>query len=196
MYNTMNYEQFKDKYPHWFTENGEYINGSLENQIQRIKELILDEVNHQLIGNKYKVDIDSLRIELLELQGMSQLNISKLKKLEEISNYDTSSNVNSLVLNGNNIWLDRDLRVSLERAILKEKEAGQSTTTLWYKGQCFQLKIEQALQMLSELELYALKCYNVTQQHLVNISNLTSIKEVEEYNYKENYPEKLNFDSK
>lgn len=40
-------------------------------------------------------------------------------------------------------------------------------------------------------ELYALECYNVTASHKANIEQLTTIEEVEAYDYTIGYPEKL-----
>lgn len=47
--------------------------------------------------------------------------------------------------------------------------------------------------MLSALELYALKCYNKTAEHKVNIENMTSVEDIVNYNFTEGYPDKLNF---
>ena len=55
----------------------------------------------------------------------------------------------------------------------------------------YDLPIAAAQQMLSDLELYALACYNVTQQHLAAVDKLSDVGTVEKYNYKTGYPEKL-----
>jgi hypothetical protein len=41
------------------------------------------------------------------------------------------------------------------------------------------------------LEIYALDCFNKTAEHKKNIEELTSVKEVAEYDYTVGYPEKL-----
>ena len=48
--------------------------------------------------------------------------------------------------------------------------------------------------MLSALEVYALQCYNVTEEHKAAVNALTTIEEVDAYDYKTGYPEKLSFD--
>ena len=46
---------------------------------------------------------------------------------------------------------------------------------------------------VQELEVYAKKCYNTTEEHKVNVSNLQSVDEVNNYDYKSGYPDKLIF---
>ena len=53
---------------------------------------------------------------------------------------------------------------------------------------------EKLLQMLSALEVYAIDCYNKTTDHIYNVNNLTTIEDVENYNYKDGYPHYLIFD--
>jgi hypothetical protein len=48
--------------------------------------------------------------------------------------------------------------------------------------------------MLSALEVYAIDCYNKTTDHIFNVNNLTTIEEIENYDYRLGYPEKLIFE--
>jgi hypothetical protein len=47
--------------------------------------------------------------------------------------------------------------------------------------------------MLLALEIYAGDAKNITEYHKSMVKNLQSIEEVDNYNYKTNYPEKLHF---
>ena len=53
---------------------------------------------------------------------------------------------------------------------------------------------EQLLGMLSTLEIYAAECYNKTTDHAFAISLLTTIEDIENYNFETGYPEKLIFE--
>lgn len=55
------------------------------------------------------------------------------------------------------------------------------------------ITINNAVQMLYALEVYASACYDNTQKHLTIVDSLETIEEVLEYNYKTGYPEKLEF---
>lgn len=112
-------------------------------------------------------------------------------KIVEIDAYDHSDAVNSFLLNGKTVWLSKADRVGLMNSINIEKSAGREISTLWFNGEKFEIAIDKAIQLLSALELYALDCYNVTASHKAKINALTTIEEVEAYNYKTNYPQKL-----
>ena len=89
------------------------------------------------------------------------------------------------------IWLTPDLRINVANSTSKRKEMGYDTTQLWHDGVRYDLPIATAEQMLARLKIYALDCYNVTQQHLSTVSKLTSVEDVEKYDYTTGYPEKL-----
>ena len=74
-----------------------------------------------------------------------------------------------------------------------EKAAGKEQSVLWFNNICVTFNCDSAIQMLSALELYALDCYNKTAEHKVNVQNLSSIEEVNNYDYKSGYPDKLIF---
>lgn len=118
----------------------------------------------------------------------------KQHKLEEIQLYDVSNEVNGLYINGVKLWIDRDEREALERRFNIELNKGNTNTTLWKNGIKFVLDINIALQLLDELEYYAIQCYDNTQEHLVNVNNITTIEELENYDYRSGYPDMLRFD--
>ena len=120
--------------------------------------------------------------------------IAELKKLknDEITKYDTSSNVNVFSLNGVDVWLDRDTRVSLMNSTTIAKNMGQENTILWLGTVKITVKCDQAIQLLSALEMYALSCFNKTAEHKKNVEALSTINEIVSYDYTVGYPEKLN----
>lgn len=125
-----------------------------------------------------------------------ELETAREKMLSEIDIYDKSEAVNSFILDGEILWLDKDTRVGLMNSTQIQKAASMLTTTLWFGGKSYTLSCDTAIQMLSALELYALQCYNVTAQHKANVENLQSVEEVEAYDYTTGYPEKLNLNTK
>ena len=120
-----------------------------------------------------------------------QLKHAKIDKIAEITDYDTSSSVNGFMLNGLLVWLDKATRVGLMNSTTIAKAAGQETTTLWLKGIKLVVDCDKAIQLLSALEMYALECFNVTASHKAAVGELTTIKEVEAYDYKTGYPKML-----
>ena len=116
---------------------------------------------------------------------------AKKEKLAAILAYDTSSDVNGFMLNGNKVWLDKGTRVGLMNSIQITRDMGQDTTTLWFDGYKLEVRCDMAIMLLSSLEMYALECFNVTEAHKKAVSELTTIEEVEAYDYKKGYPKQL-----
>ena len=116
---------------------------------------------------------------------------AKKEKLAAILAYDTSSDVNGFMLNGNKVWLDKGTPVGLMNSIQITRDMGQDTTTLWFDGYKLEVRCDMAIMLLSSLEMYALECFNVTAAHKKAVSELTTIEEVEAYDYKTGYPKQL-----
>lgn len=130
-----------------------------------------------------------------ELQELP-LSLYTWKKLlrAKISAYDKSSRVNSFTLRGTEMWIDKATRVGLRARFDAEIRAGKSCTSLWYDGKEIEIPLVTdvtAIDMLDVIEIYAAKCYDITQKHLCNVDKLTTTEECMAYNYKEGYPEKL-----
>ena len=120
-----------------------------------------------------------------------KLEQAKVNKIAEIAAYDTSDKVNGFMLNGLLVWLDKATRVGLMNSTTIAKASGQETTTLWLGGMKLVVDCDKAIQLLSALEMYALECFNVTASHKQAVSELTTIEEVEAYDYKAGYPKML-----
>ncbi len=120
-----------------------------------------------------------------------KLEQAKVEKIAEITVYDTSSSVNGFLLNGVLEWLDKATRVGLMNSTNIAKAAGQKTTTLWLGGAKFVIDCDEAIRLLSALEMYALECFNVTASHKAAVGWLMSLEEVEAYDYKTGYPKML-----
>lgn len=113
---------------------------------------------------------------------------------EELSLYDSSEAINSLVVNGKQMWFDKTTRACIAYSMQVEKEQGADMTTLYDNdGVAYKLPIDTALDMFAQLEMYAKACYNKTQEHKAEIDKLTSIESALSYNIKTGYPEKLEF---
>ena len=119
------------------------------------------------------------------------LELAKKAKIAEITDYDKSDKVNGFMLNRMMVWLDKDTRVGLMNSTTIAKAAGNETTTLWLGDVKLIVDCDKAIQLLSVLEMYALECFNVTAAHKKAVSELTTIEEVESYDYKSGYPKML-----
>lgn len=143
-----------------------------------------------------KATFDEAKVRAAFTQFSAKLDALKLEEakaeiIAEITDYDTSDKVNGFMLNGLLVWLDKATRVGLMNSTTIAKAAGQDETTLWLKGIKLVVDCDKAIQLLSALEMYALECFNVTASHKAVVTELTTIEEVEAYDYKAGYPKML-----
>lgn len=116
---------------------------------------------------------------------------AKDSKIREVERYDQSSSVNEFTFHDVPMWLDKATRDGLHLRLLAEQTMGKENTTLWFGTQSFEIPITQAFQLLYAIEVYASACYDRTAAHKAAIEALTSVEDVEAYDYTEGYPSKL-----
>ena len=98
------------------------------------------------------------------------LEAAKTEVETAITAYDSSSSVNSFLLNGIQVWLDKATRVGLMNSTSIAKNMGQEKTSLWLGSYQLEVDCDKAIQLLSALD---------------------NIEAVLTYDYKSGYPEKL-----
>ena len=125
--------------------------------------------------------------------------LAKKAKIAEITAYDTSSSVNGFILNGMLIpWSKNDpnspnveKRMGLRQNIADKVALGEENIAIWLKGMSFTMPCAQAEVLMRSIENYAYECFNVTASHKAAVGELTTIEEVEAYDYKAGYPKML-----
>ena len=122
------------------------------------------------------------------LTEKEKLEQAKVDKIAEITAYDTSSSVNRFILNGLLVWLDKVTRVGLINSTTIERDLRQETTELWLGKHNLIIKCDLAIQLLQQLEVYALKCFNVTAIHKKEVNSLSTIEKINSYDITKDYP--------
>ena len=150
----------------------------------------MDLVLNDILASGEQASMEEIR-EISEGLGAEPLGYMKKAMLDYIEKYDSSSSVNSFLLNGMEVWLDKDTRVGLMNSTTIAKSMGHEKTTLWLGSYQLEGECDKAIQLLSALEMYALECFNVTAAHKKAVSELDNIEAVLTYDYKSGYPEKL-----
>lgn len=118
---------------------------------------------------------------------------AKQDKLNELENYDNSSEVNNFSVNGKNMWLDTSVRQQLRISLDAMQTLGRETVTKWFDGEQYTYPTSIWYQMLAAVEVYAADALNVTESHKAAINALTTVQEIEDYDFTTGYPEKLEF---
>lgn len=139
------------------------------------------------------VVVDMTQEEIDAIKAKYTADMARQGLVERISAYDSSSAVNEFTYMGHPMWLDYDLRSRLRARLAADKMLGKATTKVWYGGTPFVLDVDKAEQMLMAVESYSAECYDVTQTHLAAVQQLTSVDEIDGYDYTTGYPAKLAF---
>ena len=150
----------------------------------------MDLVLNDILASGEQASMEEIR-EISEGLGAEPLGYMKKAMLAYIEKYDASSSVNSFLLNGIEVWLDKVTRMGLMNSTTIAKAAGLDETTLWLGDIELVVDCDKAIQLLSALEIYALECFNVTASHKAAVNKLDNIDAVLTYDYREGYPEKL-----
>lgn len=115
-------------------------------------------------------------------------------KIGELISYDKSSDVNEFYISNMPMWLSREERIVIKDRFEREIEAGITKTKLRYNGLSIELDPVLGVHMINALSSYADACFDVTEDHKANIKSLTTIEEIEAYDYTIGYPDKLTFE--
>lgn len=163
---------------------------------ENYEELPLEE--YPVIEEPEEIEIlDSSNENIVEEETFEEkLQKEKNKKIQEIEEYDFSSEVNGFFYNGQLMWLDRITRSVIVNNISSSELLGKNEIDIWYKDILkITLDCQTAKYLLANIELYATECYNVTTQHKIQVKNLETIEEVRNFDIRKDYPERLVFDT-
>ena len=151
------------------------------------------------IGEYDEGEIQNAFAEFSAKMDALKLKQAKVDKIAEIAAYDTSDKINGFILNGMLIpWSKNDpnspnveKRMGLRQNIADKVALGEENIAIWLKGMSFTMPCAQAEVLMRSIENYAYECFNVTASHKQAVSELTTIEEVEAYDYKAGYPKML-----
>ena len=118
---------------------------------------------------------------------------AKATKIASLQAYDSSDAVNSFSVNGVSMWVPADKRAVLRTSIEAYKALGAENITKVWDGQEYTFPVVDWDTMLNQVEVYASECFNQTRRHAAAINALTTVEDVEFYDFTTGYPEKLEF---
>ena len=119
------------------------------------------------------------------------------EKIYQIEQYDNSDSVNSftIVLGDDSItaWLTPNQRANYKNSVDAAKLVGLEELHPVFNGMQLTLPTETAEMALAQIQLYADRCFIVTETHKAEVQALESIEAVDNYDITSGYPEKLTF---
>lgn len=93
-----------------------------------------------------------------------------------------------------NQWLEHEKRANYKNSLDNAELLGMTEVHLVLGGQELTLSVTMAKMALAQIQIYADRCFGVTQQHMMAIQSLESVKDVEDYDFTERCLERLSFD--
>ena len=119
---------------------------------------------------------------------------AKRDKVRQIDIYDKSSLVNGFTVNGSvDGWFTPEERSNYRSSIDSAKLLGVETLQFYIGNLLLTITPTQAEYMLAQIQLYADQCFIVTKQHKIAVNALTTIEAVDAYDYRQGYPQKIDF---
>ena len=142
-----------------------------------------------------EIDIELKKLDGIEPTAEELLALAKGKKDGDITAFDNSANVNSFIIGGLPMWLGWELRARLKQSLEGVESAGGTEMTKSFGGIDYTFSTDQWNAMINAVENYAGVCQKVTEGHRAAVNALTTIADVEAYDYTTGYPPKINFDT-
>ena len=126
------------------------------------------------------------------------LDKAKADKTAQLQAYDASDAVNGfdVVTGGHTItaWLTPEQRANYKNSLDSAEILGMDVVHPVLNGVTLELSVSDAKIYLAQIQIYADKCYGVTETHKANINALETVEEVEAYDFTQGYPQRLIFE--
>jgi hypothetical protein len=128
---------------------------------------------------------------------MRTLADAKAEKIAQIEAYDSSDVVNGfdIVIDDNTIttWITPDQRSNYKNSLDSAELLGLEEVHPVFDGVQLTLETAMAKMALAQIQIYADRCFIVTETHKTNVEALESIEDVDAYDNTTDYPERLTF---
>lgn len=139
--------------------------------------------------------IDMKLIQIPEPTEEELISRTRQEKLMELDNYDRGSEVNEFTINGQlRAWFTPEQRSNYKNSIDSAKLLGIDSLSILVDGNVLDIPTEKAAQLLAMIQLYADACYMMTEKHRTAINSLETVEAIKDYDFKTEYPSKLNFE--
>jgi hypothetical protein len=123
---------------------------------------------------------------------------AKAEKIAQIEAYDSSDSVNGFTISisgGESMtaWITPDQRSNYKNSLDSAELLGLEEVHPVFNGIQLTLATSTAKMALAQIQIYADRCYIVTETHKAAVEALESIEDVDAYTYETGYPERLVF---
>lgn len=122
---------------------------------------------------------------------------AKQEKIAQIEEYDNSDTVNGfdIVMGEDTMtaWIHPEQRANYKNSLDSAELLGLTEVHPVFNGIQLTLETAMAKMALAQIQIYADRCFIVTETHKANVEALESIEDVDAYDNTTGYPERLTF---
>jgi hypothetical protein len=122
---------------------------------------------------------------------------AKQEKIAQIEGYDSSDDVNGfdIVMGENTMtaWIHPEQRANYKNSLDSAELLGLEEVHPVFNGIQLTLETAMAKMALAQIQIYADRCFIVTETHKANVEALENIEDVDAYDNTTGYPERLTF---
>lgn len=147
--------------------------------------------NNKNVLKNYDADIRYISIFVNNYPTITKL-INVLLILQQ--EYHNSLEIKQFCINGKHCWFDDKKRACLINLINAKKSNELESVTIWFDNTSIEINADKALYLINQIEQYSANCYNVTQQRLLEIKNLSTLEDCLNYDITKGYPNILDIE--
>ena len=122
---------------------------------------------------------------------------AKNEMIENIDAYDSSDAVNGFDIITDNkfvtAWITPEQRANYKNSLDSAELLGIEEVHPVFNGVALTITVQNAKLALAQVQIYADRCYGVTETHKAEVLSLDTIEAVDAYDYMSGYPERLTF---
>ena len=122
---------------------------------------------------------------------------AKAEKLSAIGTYDNGEAVNGfdIVMGGDTMtaWLTPEQRANYKNSLDSAELLGLTEVHPVFGGVQIALPVQTAKTALAQIQIYADRCFIVTEGHKADVEALSTVEAVDAYDHTAGYPERLVF---
>lgn len=117
-------------------------------------------------------------------------NIEQVRNMLEklILEYDKDREINHFNYGNFTYWFSKEERVALKYKFEVLLNHEEYTGIIWFGSRPYEVYPVEVLDFLEDLEYYAIKCNDVTRQHLNEIKNIDNIEDLIKFDITKDYP--------
>lgn len=149
------------------------------------------EAFHEAHPEASPMEVWNMRLESAPIRTPSE---ARYEKIRQIEMYDCSEAVNSFIVNGVPAWLTPDVRANYKNSIEAAEVLGETSVTFIIAGIVATSTLQEARLMLAKIQRYADNCTIVTESHKARVNYLSSVQDIDAYDYTAGYPAKEAFE--